>query len=409
MTKEEWAWLLSFIAMALLFASYFFKKKSVFLALQSSALCFLIATYLLRGSYFATVGLSLGLARTLAYLYYENKGRVAPLACTLLFSIATIAAYFIVDLGVLKDAKPVDILYLGSLLGYAVAFRITNVTVMRRASMIPILLSVLYNSVNFTTPFVLASSLIEFASNAAAIVKYEVIDGYKKEKTKERKRRTSMKEIKIAPSILSADFAAMGEAAQNLEKWGADVVHCDVMDGVFVDNITFGLKMVEDIRKRTSLPLDCHLMIVHPEKFVERFANAGADIITVHYEACKDNLKETLALIRSTGKKCGAVINPDTPVSAIEEAIPLCDMVLVMSVFPGFGGQAFIPSVLEKVREIRAIADKSGKDVDIEIDGGINPQTAAEAKKAGANVLVAGSAVFKAADPKAAIEALRKA
>lgn len=186
MTKEEWAWLLSFIAMALLFASYFFKKKSVFLALQSSALCFLITTYLLRERYFATVGLSLGLARTLVYLYYENKGRVAPLACMLIFSVATTAAYFIVNLGVLKDAKPVDILYLGSLIGYAVAFRISNVTVMRRASMVPILLSVLYNSVNFTTPFVLASSLIELVSNASAIVKYEVIDVRKRKKKIQR-------------------------------------------------------------------------------------------------------------------------------------------------------------------------------------------------------------------------------
>lgn len=218
-----------------------------------------------------------------------------------------------------------------------------------------------------------------------------------------------MKEIKIAPSILSADFASMGEAVQNLERWGADVVHCDVMDGVFVDNITFGLKMVEDIRKRTSLPLDCHLMIVHPEKFVERFAKAGADVITVHYEACKDNLKEVLALIRSTGKKCGAVINPDTPVSAIEEVIPLCDMVLLMSVFPGFGGQSFIPSVLEKVRQVKEIVDKTGKEIDVEIDGGINPQTVAEAKKAGANVIVAGSSVFKAEDKQAAIERLRRA
>lgn len=218
-----------------------------------------------------------------------------------------------------------------------------------------------------------------------------------------------MKEIKIAPSILSADFASMGDAVQNLENWGADVVHCDVMDGVFVDNITFGIKMVEDIRKRTSLPLDCHLMIVHPEKFVERFAKAGADIITVHYEACKDNLKEVLALIRSTGKKCGAVINPDTPVAAIEEVIPLCDMVLLMSVFPGFGGQSFIPSVLEKVRQVKEIVLKTGKEIDIEIDGGINPQTVVEAKKAGANVIVAGSSVFKAEDKKAAIERLRKA
>ena len=144
--------------------------------------------------------------------------------------------------------------------------------------------------------------------------------------------------IKIAPSILSANFAKMGDEVRRLEQSGADIVHCDVMDGVFVNNITFGIKMVEDLRKITTLPLDCHLMIVHPEKYVERFAEAGADIITVHYEACKDNLKEVLTLIKNAGVKCGAVINPDTPVEKIKDVIPMCDMVLVMSVFPGFGG-----------------------------------------------------------------------
>ncbi len=207
-----------------------------------------------------------------------------------------------------------------------------------------------------------------------------------------------MKKVLIAPSILSADFAKMGEEVRSMENNGADIIHYDVMDGVFVNNITFGLKMLEDIRPHTLLPIDAHLMIVHPEKYVERFAKAGADIITVHYEACKDNLKEVLQLIQSTGAKCGAVINPDTPVEKIREVIPLCDMVLVMSVFPGFGGQKFIPSVLEKVREIRAIIDKSGKDIDLEIDGGITAENVAEAKAAGANVIVAGSAIFKAED-----------
>ena len=205
-----------------------------------------------------------------------------------------------------------------------------------------------------------------------------------------------MKNIKIAPSILSADFSKMGEEVSSLERCGADIVHCDVMDGVFVNNITFGIKMVADIRKQTKLPLDCHLMIVHPEKYVERFAKAGADIITVHYEACKDNLKEVLALIKATGKKCGAVINPDTPVEAISDIVELCDMVLVMSVFPGFGGQKFIPSALDKLRQIRAIIDASGKDIDLEIDGGVNVENVAEIKAAGANVIVAGNAVFKA-------------
>ena len=216
-----------------------------------------------------------------------------------------------------------------------------------------------------------------------------------------------MKTIKIAPSILSADFSKMGEEVKSLELSGADVVHCDVMDGVFVNNITFGIKMVEDLRKCTALPLDCHLMIVHPEKYVERFAKAGADIITVHWEACQDNLKEVLMLIKSTGVKCGAVINPDTPVEKIKDVIELCDMVLVMSVFPGFGGQKFIPSALDKLREIRAIIDESGKEIDLEIDGGVTAENVEEIKAAGANVIVAGSAVFKAEDRSAMIAKLK--
>lgn len=216
-----------------------------------------------------------------------------------------------------------------------------------------------------------------------------------------------MKNVKIAPSILSANFAKMGEEVQSLEQSGADLVHCDVMDGVFVNNITFGIKMVEDLRKITKLPLDCHLMIVHPEKYVERFAKAGADMITVHYEACQDNLKEVLELIKATGVKCGAVINPDTPVDKIKDVILLCDMVLVMSVFPGFGGQKFIPSALDKLREIRAIIDASGKEIDLEIDGGVTAENVAEIKAAGANVIVAGSAVFKAEDRAAMIASLK--
>ena len=197
-----------------------------------------------------------------------------------------------------------------------------------------------------------------------------------------------MRRIKIAPSILSADFSKMGEEVKDLEANGADVVHCDVMDGVFVNNITFGIKMVEDLRKRTSLPLDCHLMIVHPE-------------------TCRETLKDTLALIRAAGAKCGAVINPDTPVSAIEGVLPFCDMVLVMSVFPGFGGQKFMPEVLEKIKAIRALADLNKWDLEIEIDGGVTSENVGEIKRAGANVIVAGSSVFKAADRRAAIRALR--
>ena len=216
-----------------------------------------------------------------------------------------------------------------------------------------------------------------------------------------------MKQVKIAPSILSADFARMGEEVQSLEACGADLVHCDVMDGVFVNNITFGMKMVEDLRKMTTLPLDCHLMIVHPEKYVERFVQAGADIVTVHWEACQDNLKETLLLIKNAGAKCGAVINPDTPVEKIKDVIPLCDMVLVMSVFPGFGGQKFIPSALDKLREIRAIIDECGKEIDLQIDGGVTAENVEEIKRAGANVIVAGSTVFNAKDRAEMIQRLK--
>ena len=217
-----------------------------------------------------------------------------------------------------------------------------------------------------------------------------------------------MKSIKIAPSILSADFSKLGEEVRALECCGADMVHCDVMDGVFVNNITFGMKMVEDLRKITSLPLDCHLMIVNPEKYVERFAKAGADIITVHYEACQNNLKEVLGLIRSAGAKCGAVINPDTPVEKIADVIPLCDMVLVMSVFPGFGGQKFIPDALGKLRQVRKIIEASGKAIDLQIDGGVTLDNVEEIKAAGANVIVAGSAVFNAPDRAKTLAALKK-
>lgn len=220
-------------------------------------------------------------------------------------------------------------------------------------------------------------------------------------------------ETKIAPSILSADFSRMGDAIRLCEAGGADLIHCDVMDGSFVEPITFGGQMVKNIRPLTKLPLDVHLMIEHPKTQIKFFAEAGADIITVHYEACakisQGYLKETLELIKSYGVKCGAVINPDVPVEELFPVFPLCDMVLLMSVFPGYGGQKFIPSVLEKIKSAREYAQTIGKpDMDIEVDGGINAQTAPLAISAGANVLVAGSALFGAPDFAAAVKNLRQ-
>lgn len=209
--------------------------------------------------------------------------------------------------------------------------------------------------------------------------------------------------IKIAPSILSANFSYMGDAVKKLEASGADLIHCDVMDGTFVEPITFGGQMVKNIRPLTKLPLDVHLMIEHPQTQIKFFADAGADIITVHYQACNKisptYLKETLAIIKSYGIKCGVVINPDIDVEKIYDVFPICDMVLLMSVFPGYGGQKFIPSVLEKVKKARRYAVEIGRpDMDIEIDGGVTEENAAEIINAGANVLVAGSTVFKSAD-----------
>lgn len=221
-----------------------------------------------------------------------------------------------------------------------------------------------------------------------------------------------MSKAKVAPSILSADFSAMGEAIREIEKAGADLVHCDVMDGSFVEPITFGGQMVKNIRKITKLPLDVHLMIEHPKTQIKFFADAGADIITVHYEACRKvsptYLKETLQLIKSHGVKCGVVINPDTPAEAIFDVIADCDMALVMSVFPGYGGQKFIPSSLENVKKVREYAATIGKtDLDIEIDGGVTCDNAELIRAAGANVLVAGSAVFGAPDKALAIAKIR--
>jgi ribulose-phosphate 3-epimerase len=212
--------------------------------------------------------------------------------------------------------------------------------------------------------------------------------------------------VKIAPSILSADFAKLGEEILDVEKGGADYIHVDVMDGHFVPNITIGPLIVEAIRPITKLPLDVHLMIENPDQYIEAFANAGADYITVHVEACR-HLHRTIQQIKSVGVKAGVVLNPATPVESIQHIIGDIDMVLLMSVNPGFGGQKFIPEVLPKIRKVKEMAEKKGIELEIEIDGGVNPETAKQCIEAGANVLVAGSAIYNEKDRARAISLIR--
>ena len=212
--------------------------------------------------------------------------------------------------------------------------------------------------------------------------------------------------IKIAPSILSADFAAMGEAVEQLGRWRADYVHCDVMDGLFVPNITFGQGMIAALKQRTDLPLDVHLMIDAPERYLDSFIDAGADILTFHVEACT-HPHRALQAIRSRHVKSGIVLNPGTPVQALDYLYDGADMVLFMSVNPGFGGQAFIPSVLDKIEKAANEIARRGLTADIEVDGGVNEKNARRLIDAGANVLVAGSAVFHADDPAETIRKLR--
>lgn len=216
-----------------------------------------------------------------------------------------------------------------------------------------------------------------------------------------------MNEIKIAPSILSADFAKMGEEVADLERCGADWIHVDVMDGVFVPNITFGIKMVEDIRSHTRLPLDVHLMIVEPWKYVERFAKAGADYITVHAEACGDRTAEVLEEIRSYGVKAGVAVSPDTPEKEAEKVLDHADLILVMGVHPGFGGQKYIESVGTKISRLAQIVKDKNSPAEIEVDGGVTTENVQKIASLGADVLVAGSAVFRAPDRSAAIAALK--
>lgn len=199
--------------------------------------------------------------------------------------------------------------------------------------------------------------------------------------------------IKIAPSILSADFSRLGEEIKTIEKAGADMVHIDVMDGRFVPNLTIGPVVLSSIRKTTKLPFDTHLMIIEPEKYIPDFRKAGADIITVHYEACP-HLDRVVSQIKETGAKAGVSIVPSTSEKELEYILPEVDLVLVMSVNPGFGGQKFIPYSLEKIKNLRRMIDKTGKNIMLEVDGGINQKNIKEILKAGANAIVAGSAVF---------------
>jgi len=200
--------------------------------------------------------------------------------------------------------------------------------------------------------------------------------------------------IKLAPSILSADFARLGEQISEVVRAGADYIHVDVMDGHFVPNVSIGAPVVASIHPITSLPLDVHLMIEHPERFISEFVQAGADIITVHVEACP-NLRKTIRLIKELGARAGVSLNPPTPVSAVEEFLPHVDLVLVMSVNPGFGGQSFIPKTLPKIADMRKILDERKLNAELEVDGGINADNAAAIVKVGATVLVAGNSIFR--------------
>jgi ribulose-phosphate 3-epimerase len=214
--------------------------------------------------------------------------------------------------------------------------------------------------------------------------------------------------IRLAPSILSADFVALGAAITAAERGGADLIHVDVMDGHFVPNITVGPLVVRAARRAATVPLDVHLMITDPDRYIEAFAEAGASMISVHVEVLP-HLHRTLALIRSLGVQAGVALNPSTPAQAISEVVDLLDFVLVMTVNPGFGAQTFIPRTESKIREVRAMLDASGRGVPIEVDGGIDLTTVGRVVVAGAEILVAGNAVFGAPDPTAAARELKSA
>lgn len=212
---------------------------------------------------------------------------------------------------------------------------------------------------------------------------------------------------KISPSVLAADLSNLAKEVADIESAGADMVHLDVMDGMFVTNISFGLPVIESLRKRSNMIFDVHLMIEAPERYAERFIEAGADILTFHLEACGESGK-LLDEIRDQGVMAGISVKPGTPIEEVYPYLDRCDMVLVMTVEPGYGGQKLIPETVEKVRKLKAEIEKRGICIEIQVDGGINDDNAAELVDAGASILVAGSSVFKANDRRAAIDALRK-
>lgn len=212
--------------------------------------------------------------------------------------------------------------------------------------------------------------------------------------------------IRIAPSVLACDFSKLGREIREIDAAGADMIHLDVMDGIFVPNISFGFPVLESVRGETALPFDVHLMITAPERYLERFLDAGADSITFHCEACED-IPAALDIVRRRGKKVALSVKPKTPVEAVYPYLERCDMILVMTVEPGYGGQKLIPETVEKIRALRAEIDRRSLSTLIQADGGINEATAPAVIAAGADILVAGSAVFRAEDRRAAMDALR--